>query len=170
MCTCTLNNKGGVWLLGSTVLHKCHWSVTGHTVLKNFPWWEKFSLSLQTRGVIAFTNHCKIKIIKKEAAQEGLELKRAQDKFGFLRGHFLSLQYCCEDFSYCANIWRGAIMCIQNLSHLNSVGNNSRKFWVSALSSVYVGKSQEFISVVRGFCYLITFFCQSRKNIITPLE
>lgn len=58
-------------------------------------------------------------------------------------------------------------MCIQNLSHSNSAGNNSRKFCVSALSSVHIRKSQEskeFISVVRGFCYLITISVRAEKN------
>lgn len=82
----------------------------------------------------------------------------------FLHGHFLSLWYCCVDFSYCANIWRGAIMCIQNLRHLDSVGNNSRNFWVSDFCLVNIRKSQEFISVLRGFCYLITSSVRAGNN------
>lgn len=54
-------------------------------------------------------------------------------------------------------------MCIQNLSHFNSVGDNSRNFCVTALSSAYIRKSQEFIS---GEWILLSNnnFCQSRKE------
>lgn len=58
-------------------------------------------------------------------------------------------------------------MCIHNLSHLNSAGIDSRNFCVSALSSVYIRKSQEsseFISGVLGFCYLITISARAEKN------
>lgn len=42
-------------------------------------------------------------------------------------------------FYTCANIWRGTIMCIQNLSHINSVENNSRIFFfLLVFSSVYI--------------------------------
>lgn len=166
MCSCILNEEGAVWIFG--VLHSplqmpvsLHWYMASQTMPKNIRWYEP-----SPRRHWGVSDYCHRLLQKGCMGKVGGKKTPGQILFCMIISSLWNTAVWL--FYYCANIWRGTILCMQNLSHMNSVENNFRIFFfLLAFSSVYVWNSEEhkdFISMVHGLYYLIAICVITEKN------